>query len=66
MFLVFSLLMAMNKRGVLAAIEELVRSHGLMLVGGSFEALHFERKYYVAAAITGALGLYLTVAGFAG
>jgi hypothetical protein len=115
-FLVFSLSMAMNRRGMLAAIDELVRSHGLMLIGGSFnlaaglaivlghnvwsggaltvivtligwlvalrgvvwlftpqeklvqfyEALHFERKYYVAAAITGALGLYLTVAGFAG
>jgi hypothetical protein len=116
MFLVFSLLMAMNKRAMLAAIDELVRSRGLMLIAGSFnlaaglaimlghnvwsggtltivvtligwlvalrgvvwlitpqeklvqfyEALHFERKYYVATAITGALGLYLTVAGFAG
>jgi hypothetical protein len=116
MFLVFSLLMAMNKRAMLAAIDEVVRSRGLMLIGGSFnlaaglaivlghnvwsggaltvvvtligwlvalrgvvwlftpqeklvqfyEALHFERKYYVATAITGTLGLYLTVAGFAG
>src|SRR5580700_8651196 len=106
MFLVFSLLMAMNKRAMLAASDELVRSRGLMLIAGSFnlaaglaimlghnvwsggaltivtligwlvalrgvvwlitpqeklvqfyEALHFERKYYVAAAITGALGL---------
>jgi hypothetical protein len=31
MFLVFSLLMAMNKRAMLAAIDELVRSRGLML-----------------------------------
>jgi hypothetical protein len=116
MFLVFSLWMAMNKRDVLAAINELVHSRGLMLIGGSvnlasglaivlghnlwsggalavvvtligwlvtlrgvvwlfaprekliqyYEALPFERYYYVATAITGVLGLYLTVAGFAG
>jgi hypothetical protein len=36
MFLVFSLLMAMNKRAMLAAIDELVRSRGLMLIAGSF------------------------------
>jgi|BarGraIncu00222A_1022003.scaffolds.fasta_scaffold210669_1 hypothetical protein len=116
MFLVFSVLMAMNKRAMLAAIDELVRSRGLMLIGGSFnlaaglaivlghnvwsgglltvvvtligwlvtlrgfvwlftpqekltqyyEALHFEQKYYVATAITGALGLYLSIAGFVG
>ena len=35
MFLVFSLLMAMNKRAMLAAMDELVRSRGLMLIGGS-------------------------------
>ncbi len=113
MFLVFSLLMAMNKRAMLAAIDELVRSRGLMLIGGSFnlaaglaivlghnvwsggmltvvvtsigwlitlrgfvwlftpqeklvqyyEALHFEQKFYVATAITGAFGLYLSIAG---
>ena len=28
--------MAMNKRALLAAIDELVRSRGLMLIGGSF------------------------------
>ena len=91
-FLVFSLLMAMNKRAMLAAIDELVRSRSLMLIGGLFnlaaglvtlrgfvwlftpqeklvqyyEALHFEQKYYVATAITGALGLYLSIAGFVG
>jgi hypothetical protein len=31
-----------------------------------YESLHFERRYYVATAITGALGLYLTVAGIVG
>jgi hypothetical protein len=36
MFLVFSLLMAMNKRAMLATINELLRSRGLMLIGGSF------------------------------
>src|SRR5262249_52277733 len=106
----------MNKRAMLAAIDELVRSRGMMLIGGSFnlaaglaivlghnvwhggtltvvvtligwlvtlrgaiwlftpqekliqfyEALHFEQNYYAATAITGALGLYLTIAGFAG
>ena len=116
LFLVFSLLMAMNKRAMLAAIDELVRSRGLTLIAGSFnltagltivlghnvwsggaltvvvtligwlvalrgvvwlftpqeklvqyyEALHFEQKYYVAAAITVALGLYLSIAGFVG
>jgi hypothetical protein len=116
MFLVFSLLMAMNKRAMLAAIDELVRSRGLMLIGGSvnlaaglaivlghnvwsggmltvvvtligwlvtlrgfvwlftpqeklvqyYEALNFEQKYYVATAITGALGLYLSMVGFVG
>lgn len=116
LFLVFSLLMAMNKRAMLAAINELVRSRGLMLIAGSFniaaglaialghnvwsggalsvvvtligwlvalrgvvwlftpqeklvqyyEALHFEQKYYVASAITGALGLYLSISGFVG
>jgi predicted phage tail protein len=116
MFLVFSLLMAMNKRTMLAAIDELVHSRGLMLIGGSFnlaaglaivighnvwsggmlavvvtligwvvtlrgvvwlftpqdklvqyyEALQFEQKYYVATAITGVLGLYLSIAGFVG
>ena len=116
MFLVFSLLMAMNKRAMLATINELLRSRGLMLIGGSFnlaaglaivlghnvwsggmlavvvtligwlvtlrgfvwlftpqeklvqyyEALHFEQKYYVATAITGVLGLYLSIAGFVG
>ena len=116
MFLVFSLLMATNKRVTLAGIDELVRSRGLMVIGGSlnlaaglaiilghqiwsggvltvvitligwlvalrgivwlftpqekltqyYEALHFEQKYYVATAITGALGLYLSIAGFVG
>jgi hypothetical protein len=116
MFLVFSLLMAMNKRAMLTTINELLRSRGLMLIGGSFnlaaglaivlghnvwsggmlavvvtligwlvtlrgfvwlftpqeklvqyyEALHFEQKYYVATAITGVLGLYLSIAGFVG
>jgi FtsH-binding integral membrane protein len=116
LFLVFSLLMAMIERAMLAAIDELVRSRGLMLIAGSFnlaaglaivlghnvwsrgaltvvvtligwlvalrgvvwlftpqekivqyyEALHFEEKYYVATAITGALGLYLSIAGFVG
>jgi hypothetical protein len=36
LFLVFSLLMALNKRTILAAIDELVRSRGLMLIAGSF------------------------------
>src|SRR3984893_4663856 len=36
MFLVFSSLMAMNKRAMLAATDELVRSRGLILIGGSF------------------------------
>jgi predicted phage tail protein len=108
--------MALNKRTILAAIDELVRSRGLMLIAGSFnlaaglaivlghnvwsgraltvvvtfigwvvvlrgvvwlfapqeklvqyyEALHFEQKYYVVTAITGALGLYLSIAGFVG
>ena len=31
-----------------------------------YEALHFEQKCYVATAITGALGLYLSIAGFVG
>lgn len=31
-----------------------------------YVALHFEQKYYVATAITGALGLYLSIAGFVG
>ena len=116
MFLVFSLLMATNKRVTLAGIDELVRSRGLMVIGGSlnlaaglaiilghqiwsggvltvvitligwlvalrgivwlftpqerlvqyYEALHLQRNYYYVAAATGALGLYLTVAGFAG
>jgi hypothetical protein len=116
LFLAFSLLMVMNKRDMLAAINELIRSRGLMLIGGSinlaaglaiilghnlwhgsaltvvitligwfatlrgavwlfvprdkliqfYETLRFERFYYVATAITGLLGLYLTVAGFAG
>jgi hypothetical protein len=35
MFLVFSLLMATNKRVTLAGIDELVRSRGLMVIGGS-------------------------------
>jgi hypothetical protein len=114
MFLAFSLWMAINKRDVLAAINELMRSRGLILLGGTanltgglaivighnhwsggaltvvvtligwfatlrgvvwlftprdkliqlYEALPFERYYYGAAAMTGALGLYLTVAGF--
>jgi FtsH-binding integral membrane protein len=116
LFLAFSLLMAMNKRAMLAAIDELLHSRGLMLIAGSFNlaaglaivlghnvwsggaltvvvtligwlvalrgvvwlftpqeklvqyyvALHFEQKYYVATAITGALGLYLSIAGFVG
>jgi hypothetical protein len=36
MFLIFSLLMAMNKLAMLAAIDELVRSRGLMLMGVLF------------------------------
>jgi hypothetical protein len=36
LFLVFSLLMAMNKRAMLAAIDELVHNRGLMLIAGSF------------------------------
>jgi hypothetical protein len=36
MLLVFSLLMAMNKRAMLASIDELVRNRSLMLIGGSF------------------------------
>jgi hypothetical protein len=31
-----------------------------------YEALHFEQKYCLATAITGALGLYLSIAGFVG
>lgn len=105
-----------NSRALLATIDELVRSRGLMLIAGSFnlaaglaivlghnvwsggvltvvvtligwlvalrgvvwlftpqeklvqyyEALHSEQNYYVATAITGALGLYLSIAGFVG
>ena len=116
LFLIFASAMALNKRAILLAADELVRSGGLMLIGASinlatglaiilghnlwvggvltvvvtllgwlvtlrgviwlftprekviqfFEALQFERFYRVATAITGALGLYLTVAGFVG
>jgi hypothetical protein len=116
LLLIFSFAMAINKRAMLAAIDELVRSHGLMLIGASFnlaaglaivlghniwrggaltvaitligwfvslrgviwlvlpqeklvqfyEAMHFERKYFLATTITGALGLYLTIGGFSG
>jgi hypothetical protein len=31
-----------------------------------YEAMHFERNYAIFAAISGAIGLYLTIAGFAG
>jgi hypothetical protein len=31
-----------------------------------YEAMRFEQNYYIYAAITGVLGLYLTIEGFAG
>lgn len=114
MFLVFAVWMATNRRDVVATVNELVRSRGLMLLGASFnlaaglaivlvhnhwrggaltivvtllgwfvilrgvvwlftpphkivelyDTMRFEKNYYVATAVTGLLGLYLTVAGF--